>query len=136
MPIYSYQCASCRQNFEVFKKIADIDTPTYCPQGHGEASRQIKAPAVRGDYAGYLCPITGDMIEGKRAHQENLKRHGCRVFEPGETEALKRRKVAEEAAFDKSVEDTVGRLITEMPADKVEKLAAEAAISEINLTRI
>lgn len=47
------------------------------------------APAnvyVAKDYEAYECPITGKMIEGRSAHRENLKKHGCRVFEPGERE--------------------------------------------------
>lgn len=38
------------------------------------------------DYEAYECPVTGNMIEGRSAHRENLKQHGCRVFEPGERE--------------------------------------------------
>lgn len=44
------------------------------------------------DYEGYNCPVTGKWIEGRTAHKENLKRQGCRVFEPGELEAFKRNK--------------------------------------------
>lgn len=42
------------------------------------------APMVIGDFTPYDCPITGKMIEGRRAHEENLKRHDCRILEPGE----------------------------------------------------
>ncbi len=38
------------------------------------------------DYEAYDCPITGQMIDGRAAHRENLKQHGCRIFEPGERE--------------------------------------------------
>lgn len=38
------------------------------------------------DYKGYTCPVTNKWIEGKAAHQENLKRHNCRVLEKGEKE--------------------------------------------------
>lgn len=44
------------------------------------------------DYEGYDCPVTGKWIEGRYAHKENLKRQGCRVFEPGELEEFKRNK--------------------------------------------
>lgn len=47
------------------------------------------------DYEGYSCPITGNWIEGKSSHRENLKKHGCRVFEPGELEDFKRNKPAD-----------------------------------------
>ncbi|MBF0157489.1 MAG: hypothetical protein HQL57_09930 [Magnetococcales bacterium] len=45
----------------------------------------VLAPAVRSDYAPYDCPITGQVIEGRRAHRENLARHGCRLLEAGES---------------------------------------------------
>jgi hypothetical protein len=45
---------------------------------------------VARDYEGYNCPVTGNWIEGRAAHRENLKRTGCRVFEPGELEQFKR----------------------------------------------
>lgn len=43
------------------------------------------AAFVVSDYAGYTCPITDTWVEGRAAHRENLKRHGCRVLEKGET---------------------------------------------------
>tara|TARA_R110000751_G_scaffold96964_2_gene188870 strand:- start:1236 stop:1568 length:333 start_codon:yes stop_codon:yes gene_type:complete len=41
-------------------------------------------PRVSGDFDPYDCPITGRTIEGRVAHAENLKRHDCRILEPGE----------------------------------------------------
>lgn len=38
------------------------------------------------DYSAYECPVTGRMIEGRAAHRENLKQHGCRLLEKGERE--------------------------------------------------
>lgn len=49
-------------------------------------SRRPDAPFVQGDYEGYQSPITGEWIEGRRAHREDLKRHGCRVYEGRESE--------------------------------------------------
>jgi hypothetical protein len=48
--------------------------------------RPSEAPVVHGDYEGYTSPITGEWIEGRRAHREDLKRHGCRVYEGRESE--------------------------------------------------
>ena len=125
MPIYRYRCSACCRGLEVFKKIADIDSITECPQCKFPMNRQICAPAVRGDYPGYDCPITGKWIEGKRAHIENLKQHGCRVYEPGETESFKRQKAAEEAAFDAQIEATAEQFVMALPTAKREQLAAE-----------
>lgn len=48
-------------------------------------------PRVSGDFAAYDCPITGKSIEGRVAHEENLKRNDCRILEPGEKEDNARR---------------------------------------------
>jgi hypothetical protein len=48
--------------------------------------RRPDVPYVQGDYEGYTSPITGEWIEGRRAHREDLKRHGCRVYEGRESE--------------------------------------------------
>ena len=71
---------------------------------------------VRGDYAPYRCPVTDRVIEGRRAHQENLKRTGCRVLERGEKEQNMR----DRAQADARLERTIG--------DAVEKTAAELGI--------
>lgn len=48
--------------------------------------------SVLRDYESYNCPITGKLIEGRKAHRENLEKHGCRIFEPGEhTDFVKNR---------------------------------------------
>lgn len=43
-------------------------------------------PQISKDYEGYNCPITGKRVEGRKAHRENLEKHGCRLFETGERE--------------------------------------------------
>jgi hypothetical protein len=88
-------------------------------------NRQICAPAVIGDYAPYECPVTGKMIEGRKAHEENLKRTGCRILEPGEAEAHKRSLAQADVDLDNRVEATVDEFIAKLPGEKREKLAAE-----------
>jgi hypothetical protein len=34
-------------------------------------------PQVQGDYEAYPSPVTGEMIEGKRARRYDLEKHGC-----------------------------------------------------------
>ena len=50
------------------------------------ARSSLAMPRIIGDYAAYDCPITGDRIDGRVAHAENLKRHDCRLLETGEKE--------------------------------------------------
>lgn len=124
MPTYVFKCPFCYTQFERILRLADYDKPQSCSCGE-TAERQICAPAVRGDYPPYECPVTGQIIEGRRAHEENLRRHGCRVLEPGEEREAARRAAASEAEFDRTVEDTVERLVANLPDEKVRKLETE-----------
>ena len=124
MPTYVFKCPFCHKLFERILRLADYDKPQNCSCGE-TAERQICAPAVRGDYPPYECPVTGQIIEGRRAHEENLRRHGCRVLEPGEDREAARRAAASEAEFDKTVDDTVERLVANLPDEKVRKLETE-----------
>jgi putative FmdB family regulatory protein len=141
MPIYLYKCDRCQARRQVFKKLALLNCEEKCEICTTAMARQVTAAAVVGDYAPYDCPITGDRIEGRRAHEENLRKHGCRVYEPGETEAFKRRRAADEAAFEESVEATVDEFIARAPAEKREALAiaeqvgitAEVGRPDVNL---
>lgn len=138
MPTYLYKCPDCRTPATIFKKLAQLNRIELC--GHCESlkpmERQVTAPAVAGDFAAYDCPITGDRIEGRKAHEANLKKHGCRVLEPGETEALKRRRASDEAQFDADVGATVDEFISTASVEKREALAiAEQSGMDVSLTR-
>lgn len=124
MPIYDYKCEKGHRH-EIFHKIADTDTVRRCATCGGVLQRMLSAPRVYGDYPGYNCPVTGRWVEGRRAHQENLKQRGCRLLEPGETEAARSRIAADERAFDQSVEQTVEEFVAGLPPQKMEQLASE-----------
>lgn len=125
MPLYRYACPTCSAKQDVFSKIDERDLPVPCMRCKQNMVRTIAAPMVAPDYAGYECPRTGKWIEGRKAHEENLKRLGCRVLEPGEKEAFDKRKAAEDVAFSVSIDNTVEELIYEMPVRKREELYSE-----------
>lgn len=125
MPMYAYRCGGCGASQDVFKPIKDLDLPEPCERCATPMARVLCAPMVQADYPGYSCPITGDWIEGKRAHQENLKKHGCRVYEPGETAQARAGFDAADAALDAAVEATVEEFIEKLPTRKREQLAVE-----------
>jgi putative FmdB family regulatory protein len=125
MPTYDYKCHACGARREVFLRLADLDKIVKCTKCPHAMSREVSAPAVLGDYPGYHCPITDTWIEGRRAHQENLARHGCRVYEPGETEAFKRQRAAADAAFDRSIDATTEEFIAKLPTEKRDRFASE-----------
>lgn len=62
---------------------------------HNDKRSHLACPQISPDYEAYDCPVTGDMIEGRVAHRENLKKHGCRILEPGEREQARRDKPKE-----------------------------------------
>lgn len=123
--MYAYKCGQCGTAQDVFKPIKELDLPEACERCGAVMTRVLCAPMIQPDYPGYSCPITGDWIEGKRAHLENLKKHGCRVYEPGETDQAKASASAADAALDAAVEATVEEFIEKLPARKREQLAVE-----------
>lgn len=125
MPMYDYRCATCGRKEERVLKIAELDQIQSCSNCGFAMNRLISAPYVRGDYAPYQCPVTGKLIEGRVAHENNLKLHNCRIYEPGETAAATRYRARAEEEFDKKIEATADELIYNLPGDKKDKLAAE-----------
>ena len=72
--------------FDRFLSLANYRVPQKCVCGV-LAKRVIKPTSIAVDYPGYTCPVSGEWVDGKRAHEANLKKHNCRVLEPGETAA-------------------------------------------------
>lgn len=124
MPLYEYQCPG-RHKFDRILPLSRYDEPQTCPTCGQPAQKLVSAPAVHGDYAPYECPITGKVIEGRRAHVENLAKHNCRVFEPGEREEVVRRRRAADEAFENSVAESAAQFVAALPSDKRQKLEAE-----------
>lgn len=123
MPLYEYQC-SCGARFERVLPLARYDEPQLCECGK-VAEKRLSAPAVMGDYPAYTCPITGKLVEGRRAHNENLKRHDCRILEPGEREAVTRNRKKAEEALETTVAETAAELVEKLPSAKREQLGRE-----------
>lgn len=123
MPVYEYKCKGCAKEFELVRSLRAYSPSVTCECGKTAERHFSKPPAVFGDYAPYDCPITGKRIEGKKAHEANLRAHGCRVLEPGETDSYKRRLAAEDAAIDAAVEATAEQFVTSLPAAEQETLA-------------
>ena len=55
---------------------------------------QITLPHMRGDIQPYTSPITGQIVDGRAARREELKRHNC--IEAGDKPRLNRGKVRNE----------------------------------------
>lgn len=80
------------------------------------------------DLPGYVSPVSGKWIEGKKARNEDLKASGCRPWEGMATERKEALKRAEEAdkQFDNKMEAGLHDTLKNMSADKQRIL--EAAI--------
>lgn len=134
MPLYQFKC-TCGERPTRFLKIVDRDTEQKCSCGQ-TMDRQIAAPMVRGDYEGYECPVTEKWIEGRRAHEENLKRTNSRVYEPGEFQRNQAIRAKKEQDFDKEIGETVEKLVTSLPPKEKERLACEMSHGvDISLNR-
>lgn len=113
MPVYEYICPTCDKRFDAFKKLADYKEPQLHTCGT-VSQKVLSLPMVAVDYPAYVSPATGKVVEGKRAHLEDLKRSGCRIFEPGERQDADRRAKAEEARIDNFVETSVDKVYAEL----------------------
>lgn len=125
MPTYVYKCPVCTAKRDIIKKVAELDRTENCFKCGFAMNRQVVAPMVRPDYAGYNCPITGDWIEGRAAHEANLRKHGCRVMEDGEREQASAAAKKQEEAFLENVGETAARFVAQLPPSKQEQLAKE-----------
>lgn len=139
MPLYTYVCRNkyCGMRVTEFRRIENRDDAPRCDCSPWEKmKRVIEASNVAPDYQGYDCPITGKWIEGKRQHQENLKKHGCRLLEGGEKEELQRRREAEDRRLDREIGDTVGKIVSEMPVERLSRLQEGIGKVDFKVDRI
>ena len=99
--------------------------PANCEKCGSRAERVIDKARVVADYEPYQCPITGNEVRGRRAHEENLKRHGCRVYEPGEFEEHKRHKALQDEVAEDALAEAAVNAALALPVGKQEILAGE-----------
>lgn len=131
MPLYDFECTE-GHCFERMVRLKDFEAEQFC-SCNAPAKRLISAPMIQVESVGYNCPVTGDWIGSKRAHNDNLAKHGCRVLESGEKEAAAAYRQKAEAEFDRKIEDTVEREIEAMPSAKKEALANELTRGKVDL---
>ena len=123
MPLYDFECEQGHR-FERAVPLKDFEEVQYC-SCQSPARRLISAPRFSVEAVDYTCPVTGKWIGSKRAHENNLAEHGCRVLETGEKEASMTARAVADAQFDKAIEDTVERTIEGWDSSKKEALHNE-----------
>lgn len=125
MPLYDCKCVR-GHIFERRIPLTEFAEEIICDCG-ATAKRCIAKPMIFGgrlDYE-YACPITGEHISSKRQHEENLKKHGCRVLETGEREYNSRVQARANEEFERKIDQTIERAIDTMPSEKREQLGKE-----------
>lgn len=122
MPLHDFQCKFGHTHEEFVRHGADY---VWCHCGAWAVKVFLSAPLVRGDLPGYVSPVSGTWVEGRRAREEDLKRTGCRPYDEGEKEEYSRRRIAEEQAFDKRLDETIDSTIQGWDARKRERLQSE-----------
>ena len=87
-------------------------------QRHDRSLRSdLARPQIVRDYESYKCPVTGKIIEGRAAHEENLKRMNCRLLEPGEKEDNIKRHAREDAAEDERRDEAIDGMVDTVAAE-------------------
>lgn len=115
MPCYDFHCECGNSCISVVRKVAERNDPLECPVcGDGMRRQEIYRPMVAPDYEGYQSPATGKWVEGRKAHQDDLRRSGCRILEPGETESFIKNKKSREEDFGRRVEAIVEQTAAEI----------------------
>lgn len=123
MPLYDCICAQGHK-FERMIPLANFEDPIICACQQS-ATRVISPIRFSVENVGYDCPITGEWIGSKRQHENNLAKHGCRVYEAGETEQAKKAKAQADAEFERQIDETVEKEFEALPSAKKEALATE-----------
>lgn len=124
MPLYEYKCLNGHK-FSRVLPLKDYKEVQYCECGI-VAEKVLSLPQVfvRAEVH-YRCPITDIPITSAKAHEENLKKHGCRVYESGETEAFKRRRQKEDEALEERISETAVQIVEQLPSETREQLGRE-----------
>jgi putative FmdB family regulatory protein len=63
MPLYEYKCDSCKETFEVIRRITEKDD-VKCPECGKPAKRQITGFALGGSGDGRSAPVGGGGCRG------------------------------------------------------------------------
>ena len=134
MPLYEYRCKNCGGRKATYRPMIESSLPIPCGCGH-EAERILSAAAIRSDLPGYSCPVSGKWIEGRKAHEENLRRTGCHVLESGEMEEAKRVRKAADEALENAVAETAAGIVAAMPLEKQQKLGDELTRTDVAIQR-
>ena len=92
---------------------------------------------IMGDLPAYESPIDGKVVDGRAARREDLKRTGCREYDPSEKEHFMRARAADDAKLEQSINRTVEKFFYEGPPRRRELLvqALQAGLDPVTIRR-
>ena len=89
MPFYDFHCDECGTTEAVFRKVDQRNIPEYhCSKA---MTRVISKATIRPDIAPFISPASGKWINSRAQRDEDLKREGCIINEPGLKSDVQRR---------------------------------------------
>lgn len=74
-------------------------------------SAALTGPLVIPDLPSYQSPVTGKLIEGRRARREDLKQNHCIEYDPGMKDDAARRRAESDAKLDTVLNESLERMI-------------------------
>lgn len=73
MPMYEYECLSCKERFEIIQKFSD-EPASECPSCKGEVRKLLSAPAIKFKGSGWYVNDYGKSgQEPKKSDEESSK---------------------------------------------------------------
>ena len=123
MPCYQYVCPNGHE-FEKYLKMDDYKVPQTCECG--EIGKKVFSPAmIVNSFESYESPIDGSVISTPAKRREDLARSGSIPYEPGMRQDADTLAKESEAKLEREMDNTVDRLLYEMPSRKREQLESE-----------
>ena len=92
---------------------------------HGLAERARTSHLIWADLPAYESPIDGRIIEGRAQRREDLKRNGCREYDPGMKQDAKRNHQENNAQLDRIIGESVERMYNQLSDTKRKQLDRE-----------
>lgn len=125
MPCYEFTCPE-GHHFEVILPVSDYKVPQRCACG-AQGRRIISVPlmvSVQRECR-YDSPVTGTAITSWAQRRDDLARHGCQEYDPLMKQDAERFRHHQQAALERTVDDTVDAAVERMDNRQRESLANE-----------
>jgi hypothetical protein len=102
---------------------------------HGLAEQSPASPLVWTDLPGYESPVTGAWVEGRAQRREDLKRSGCREYDPGMKDDAKRNHQANNERLDRIIGEGAQRVYNQMPDYKRKAIDKAVLTMDVDFVR-